>query len=86
LTELVNMQSTLSLTKDGRPIPALVVCPRSFRKVVLCQKRWRYICRNSRDGTVQPIRVSERNKMEDLTIVASRTHRDQRFNQLLNNY
>jgi 3'(2'), 5'-bisphosphate nucleotidase len=34
-------------------------------------------------GITTPIRVSNRDTIEELSLVASRTHRDERFNQLL---
>jgi 3'(2'), 5'-bisphosphate nucleotidase len=71
----------IALVKDGRPILALVACPETEKLYYAKKGGGTFV--ETRDGTVQPIRVSERNKMEDLTIVASRTHRDQRFNQLL---
>lgn len=71
----------IALVKDGRPILALVACPEAEKLYYAKKGGGTFV--ETRDGTVQPIRVSERNKMEDLTIVASRTHRDQRFNQLL---
>lgn len=71
----------IALVKDGRPILALVACPEAEKLYYAKKGGGTFV--ETRDGIVQPIRVSERNKMEDLTIVASRTHRDQRFNQLL---
>lgn len=71
----------IALVKDGRPILALVACPEAEKLYYAKKGGGTFV--ETRDGTVQPIRVSERNKLEDLTIVASRTHRDQRFNQLL---
>ena len=71
----------IALVKDGRPILALVACPEAEKLYYAKKGGGTFV--ETRDGTVEPIRVSERNKMEDLTIVASRTHRDQRFNQLL---
>lgn len=71
----------IALVKDGRPILALVACPEAEKLYYAKKGGGTFV--ETRDGTVQPIRVSERNKLEDLTIVASRTHRDQRFDQLL---
>lgn len=71
----------IALVKDGRPVLAVVACPEAEKLYYATQGGGAFA--ETRDGTVTPIQVSERDKMEDLTVVASRTHRDQRFNQLL---
>lgn len=71
----------IALVKDGRPVLAVVACPEAEK--VYYAKLGGGTFAETRDGTVIPIRVSERNVTKDLTLVVSRTHRDQRFNQLL---
>lgn len=71
----------IALVKQGRPILAVVAYPELEKLYYAQQGGGTFV--ETRDGKVTPIRVSDRNVIEDLTIVASRTHRDQRFNQLL---
>jgi 3'(2'), 5'-bisphosphate nucleotidase len=71
----------IALVKDGRPELAVVACPEAEKLYYATLGGGTFV--ETRDGTVTPIRVSGRDRMEDLTLVVSRTHRDQRFNQLL---
>jgi 3'(2'), 5'-bisphosphate nucleotidase len=71
----------IALVKDGRPVLAVVAQPEAEKLYYARIGGGTFV--ETHDGVVTPIRVSERDKVEDLTIVVSRTHRDQRFNQLL---
>ena len=71
----------IALVKDGRPVLAVVAWPEAEKLYYATLGSGTFV--ETRDGTVTPLRVSERNVIEDLTLVVSRTHRDQRFNQLL---
>lgn len=71
----------IALVKDGRPVLAVVAQPETEKLYYARIGGGTFV--ETRDGTVTPIRVSKRDVIEDLTIVVSRTHRDQRFNQLL---
>lgn len=71
----------IALVKDSRPVLAVVACPEAEKLYYATVGGGTFI--ETRDGKVMPIRVSGRDKIEDLTVVVSRTHRDQRFNHLL---
>ncbi|ANV82945.1 3'(2'),5'-bisphosphate nucleotidase CysQ [Picosynechococcus sp. PCC 7003] len=71
----------ICLTNEGRPIISVVVVPEMEKLYFALKGHGTFV--ETRDGTIAPIRVSERNQPEDLYLVASRTHRDQRFQDLL---
>ncbi len=71
----------ICLVHEGRPMIAVVVVPEAEKLYFALKGHG--TCVETRDGSVTPIQVSERNKPEDLYLVASRTHRDQRFQDLL---
>ena len=71
----------IALVKDGRPVLAVVAWPEAEKLYYATLGGGTFV--ETRDATVTPIRVSGRDAIEDLTLVVSRTHRDQRFNQLL---
>lgn len=72
----------ICLTHEGRPVIAIVVVPESDKLYFASKGNGTFV--ETRDGKVTPIKVSERNQPEELLLVASRTHRDQRFQDLLN--
>jgi len=71
----------IALVKDSRPVLAVVAWPEAEKLYYATVGGGTFV--ETRDGKVTPIRVSARDKLEDLTLVVSRTHRDRRFNQLL---
>lgn len=71
----------IALAYQGRPMLAVVVCPEA--EVLYYATRDGGTFRESRQGTVTPMQVSARHTIEALSLVASRTHRDERFDQLL---
>ena len=71
----------ICLVHEGRPMIAVVVVPEAEKLYFAIKGHG--TCVETRDGSVTPIQISERNKLEDLYLVASRTHRDQRFQDLL---
>jgi len=73
----------LALTYQGRPMLSVVACPEAERVYFASKGNGAFV--ETADGTVQKLSVSATARPEDLTIVASRTHRDQRFNHLLAN-
>ena len=73
----------IALTNAGRPVAAVVVVPEAGKLYYATIGGGTFV--ETRDGEVTPIRVSEHNTIEDLTVVASRTHRDDRFDRLLQN-
>lgn len=72
----------ICLTHAGRPVIAVVVVPEAEKLYFASKDHGTFV--ETRDGTITPIQVSERHQPEDLLLVASRTHRDQRFQDLLN--
>lgn len=71
----------IALVKDGRPVLAVVACPEAEKLYYASLGKGTFV--ETRDGKVSPVQVSKRNVIEELTIVASRTHRNERFDQLL---
>jgi len=71
----------IALVKDGRPVLAVVAWPEAEKLYYATLGGGTFA--EARDGRITPLRVSGRNRLEDLTVVVSRTHRNQRFNQLL---
>ena len=71
----------IALVKEGRPVLAVVAWPEAEKLYYAILGSGTFM--ETRDGKVMPVRVSDLNTVEDLTLVASRTHRDQRFDHLL---
>lgn len=71
----------IALVKDGRPVLAVVAWPEAEKIYYATVGGGTFV--ETRDRQVQPLRVSEQDNMADLTLLASRTHRDRRLNQLL---
>lgn len=74
----------IALLQKDRPVLSVVVCPAAavlyfatLNGGTFAEKRYE---------SPQQIQVAQRDRMEDLTIVASRSHRDERFNQLLKRF
>ena len=71
----------IALVNEGRPVLAVVAWPEAEKLYYATLGSGTFV--ETRDGTVTPLRVSERKVIEDLTLVVSRTHRGERFNNLL---
>lgn len=71
----------IALVKDGRPVLAVVAWPEAERLYYATIGGGTFV--ETRDGKVTALRVSGRDRVEELTLVVSRTHRNERFNQLL---
>ena len=71
----------IALVHKGRPILAVVAWPETEKLYYATLSGGTFI--ETPNGITTPIHVSNRNAIEDLSLVASRTHRDERFNQLL---
>ncbi|HEY9875872.1 MAG TPA: inositol monophosphatase family protein [Candidatus Obscuribacterales bacterium] len=71
----------IALTHTGRPVLAVVAWPEAEKLYYAIIGGGTFM--ETRSGATTQVRVSERNSIEDLTLVVSRTHRDERFNQLL---
>ncbi|MBW4622057.1 MAG: 3'(2'),5'-bisphosphate nucleotidase CysQ [Cyanosarcina radialis HA8281-LM2] len=73
----------LALTYQGRPKLSVVAWPEAEKLYYAIEGGGTFV--ETRDGAIAPLKVSTRNSAADLTLVASRTHRDERFNRLLQN-
>lgn len=71
----------IALVKHGRPVLAVVAYPEAEKLYYATLGSGTFV--ETRDGKVNRLQVSKRDVVEDFIIVASRTHRDERFNQLL---
>lgn len=74
----------IALLQNDRPILAVVVCPVAHLLYFATLNSGTIA--EERNGNLRPVRVSARNEIETLTVVASRSHRDERFNQLLQKF
>lgn len=73
----------LALTQKGRPVLSVVACPELERLYYASVGGGAFV--ETPDGVSQRLQVSQRDRLEALTVVVSRTHRDDRFNNLLQN-
>jgi 3'(2'), 5'-bisphosphate nucleotidase len=71
----------IALTYQGRPMLTVVVCPELGKLYYATLGNGAFV--ETPDGTTQKLAVSQRHQAEDLVVVMSRTHRDERFNKLL---
>lgn len=71
----------ICLTNAGRPVISVVVVPEMEKLYFALKGHGTFV--ETRDGTVTQLHVSGRNQLEELYLVTSRTHRDQRFQNLL---
>lgn len=72
----------IALTYQGRPALAVVAVPEAEKIYYAIKGNGTFV--ETKSGEVKPIKVSNRNQIEELYLVASRTHRDERFQKLLN--
>ncbi len=74
----------IALAYQGRPVVAIVACP-GFGKLysaTLHGGTWV----ETQNGDRHRLQVSQKKEFADLTVVASRSHRDVRFNQLMQQF
>jgi 3'(2'), 5'-bisphosphate nucleotidase len=71
----------IALTTGGRPILAVVAVPEADKIYYAAQNQGTYV--ETRDRKISKIEVSNRHSLESLYLVVSRTHRDQRFQNLI---
>jgi 3'(2'), 5'-bisphosphate nucleotidase len=72
----------IALTYQNHPVLAVVAIPETEKLYFAIKNKGTFV--ETRDGKIDRLRVSDRNSPEKLYLVASRTHRDERFQQLLN--
>lgn len=71
----------VALVHKGRPVLSMVALPEAEKLYFAMIGRGTQV--ELADGTTQPVKVSDRDRPDDLTLVVSRTHRDDRFNRML---
>lgn len=71
----------IALIHQGRPILSVVALPEQEKVYYATLGGGAFV--ETADGATRALQVSQRDRPEDLTAVVSRTHRDQRFDQLL---
>jgi 3'(2'), 5'-bisphosphate nucleotidase len=71
----------LALTYKGRPVLTVVACPELEKLYYATLGGGAFV--ETPDGTTRKLQVSACDRPEDLKVVVSRTHRDERFNNLL---
>lgn len=71
----------IALTYQGRPQVAVVVVPETDKLYFAVKGKGTKV--ETRSGEIKEIYASDRNKIEDLYLVASRSHRNVRLNKML---
>lgn len=71
----------IALVHEGRPVLAVVAWPEAEKLYYATLGGGTFV--ETPSGVTTPVHVSKRNAIDELSLVASRTHRDERFNQLL---
>jgi 3'(2'), 5'-bisphosphate nucleotidase len=71
----------IALVHNHRPVLAIVACPAAGKLYSAIAGEGTILERQ--DGTMQAVRVSQRREMDDLIVVMSRSHRNERFIQLM---
>jgi len=71
----------IALAYQGRPVIGIVAIPEAGKVYFASKGQGTFV--ETKDGTVTPITVSDRNKVEDLYLIVSRSHRDDRFKELI---
>ena len=72
----------IALAHHGRPMIGIVAMP-ELGKLYYAVKGQGTFVQTKADKKITPIRVSQRSKLEDLYLIVSRTHRDERFQKLI---
>jgi 3'(2'), 5'-bisphosphate nucleotidase len=71
----------IALAHAGRPVLAVVVCPELAKLYYATLGGGTFV--ETRDGRATPLRVAECDRIEDLSVVVSGSHRGERLTQLL---
>ncbi|MEX0267855.1 3'(2'),5'-bisphosphate nucleotidase CysQ [Leptolyngbyaceae cyanobacterium UHCC 1019] len=74
----------IALVQDQRPVLAVVACPAVSRLYFAAIGSGTFV--EQKDGTIAPVQVSQRNQFEQMIVVTSRSHRSDRFNQLMQQF
>ncbi|MGL5793642.1 MAG: 3'(2'),5'-bisphosphate nucleotidase CysQ family protein [Waterburya sp.] len=71
----------IALAYQGRPVIGIVAIPEADKIYFASKGNGTFV--ETKDGTVTPIKVSDRRAIEDLYLIVSRSHRDERFQKLI---
>jgi 3'(2'), 5'-bisphosphate nucleotidase len=71
----------IALVKDGRPVLSVVAYPEAEKLYFATLGSGTFV--ETRDGSIKPIKVSQRHNIEEFTIVVSRSHRGKRLEKIL---
>ena len=71
----------IALADRGRPVIGIVAIPETGKIYFASKGNGTFV--ETKDGKVTPIKVSDRDRIEDLYLIVSRSHRDDRFKQLI---
>ena len=71
----------IALAHEGRPIIGIVAIPEAQKIYFASQGNGTFV--ETKNGEVKPINVSQRQTLEDLYLIVSRSHRDERFQKLI---
>ncbi|MBE9012875.1 3'(2'),5'-bisphosphate nucleotidase CysQ [Pseudanabaenaceae cyanobacterium LEGE 13415] len=74
----------IALAYQGRPVVAIVACPAIGKLYSATLNGGTWV--ETENGDRHSIKVSNKSNVEDLTVVASHSHRDVRFNQLMEQF
>ena len=71
----------IALAYQGRPVVAAVAVPEEEKVYFASQGKGTFV--ETKGGEIHAVQVSDRSQIADLSLVVSRTHRDDRFQQLI---
>ncbi len=71
----------IALAEKGRPIIGIVAIPEAGKVYFASKDNGTFV--ETKEGTVTPMTVSDRDRLEDLYLIVSRSHRDERFQKLI---
>jgi 3'(2'), 5'-bisphosphate nucleotidase len=71
----------IALAYQGRPVIGIVAIPEAGKIYFASKGNGTFV--ETKAGTVTPIKVSNRQVIEDLYLIVSRSHRDERFQKLI---
>jgi len=71
----------IALAYQGRPVIGIVAIPEAEKVYFASKDNGTFV--ETKDGKITPLKVSDRQQIEDLYLIVSRSHRDDRFKALI---
>jgi 3'(2'), 5'-bisphosphate nucleotidase len=71
----------IALAYQGRPVIGIVAIPEAGKVYFASKDNGTFV--ETKDGKITPMKVSDRQQIEDLYLIVSRSHRDDRFKALI---